>query len=50
LGRVFYLVTAISAMCGIVAWGMGWPDMRKKKKVEAEKVKERAGDEVIAVA
>jgi len=48
LGRVFYLVTAISAMCGIVAWGMGWPDMRrKKKKVEAVQVKDGVRDEVV---
>lgn len=28
--RVFYLVAAVAASCGIVLWGMGWQDIRKK--------------------
>lgn len=30
IDRVFYLVAALSAMCGVVLWGMGWTDLRTK--------------------
>jgi hypothetical protein len=28
--RVFYLITAAAAMSTVLAWGMGWPDIRKR--------------------
>ncbi|ROW03046.1 hypothetical protein VMCG_05700 [Cytospora schulzeri] len=31
LDRVFYLVAALAAACGIFLWGMGWHDLRKKE-------------------
>lgn len=30
IDRVFYLVAALAAACGIFLWGMGWHDVRKK--------------------
>jgi hypothetical protein len=30
IDRVFYLVAAMAAACGIALWGMGWQDVRKK--------------------
>lgn len=30
IDRVFYLVAAMAATCGVVLWGMGWQDIRKK--------------------
>ncbi|KAK6070015.1 MFS multidrug transporter [Seiridium cupressi] len=30
IDRVFFLVAALAACCGIFAWGMGWRDIRKK--------------------
>ncbi|RYP66871.1 hypothetical protein DL769_005903 [Monosporascus sp. CRB-8-3] len=32
IDRVFYLVAAMAAACGLVLWGMGWKDLRKKDK------------------
>jgi hypothetical protein len=34
--RVFYLITAAAAMSTILAWGMGWPDIRRKAPVKEE--------------
>ncbi|KAF4633295.1 hypothetical protein G7Y89_g4835 [Cudoniella acicularis] len=34
IDRVFYLVAAMAAMCGVVLWGMGWQDLRKKDQNE----------------
>ncbi|KAI5920338.1 MFS general substrate transporter [Camillea tinctor] len=31
IDHVFYLVAALSAVCGICLWGMGWHDIRKKE-------------------
>ncbi|KAI0173481.1 MFS general substrate transporter [Hypoxylon sp. FL1284] len=30
IDRVFYLVAALAAACGVALWGMGWHDLRKK--------------------
>ncbi|KAI2603716.1 MFS general substrate transporter [Hypoxylon sp. NC1633] len=30
IDRVFYLVAASAAACGVALWGMGWHDMRKR--------------------
>ena len=30
IDRVFYLGAGIAAACGVVLWGMGWHDLRKK--------------------
>ena len=30
LTRVFYLVAALAATCGIFLWGIGWHDLQKK--------------------
>lgn len=30
VARVFYLVASVAAACGLVLWGMGWIDLRKK--------------------
>jgi hypothetical protein len=32
IDHVFYLVAAMAAACGIVLWGMGWKDIRKKNQ------------------
>lgn len=32
LDKVFYLVTAMAACCGVVLWGMGWQNLRKNEK------------------
>lgn len=34
IDRVFYLVAAVAAMCGLVLWGMGWKDVRKSDIAE----------------
>jgi hypothetical protein len=31
IDRVFFLVAALAACCGIFVWGMGWHDIRKKE-------------------
>lgn len=30
--RVFYLVAAVAAVCGVVLWGMGWTDLRRREE------------------
>lgn len=35
--NVFYLVAAVAAGCGIVLWGMGWHDLRKKDNSKVDK-------------
>lgn len=37
IDRVFYLVAAAAAMCGVVLWGMGWQDLRKKDDTKQTK-------------
>lgn len=32
--RVFYIVAAVAAACGVVLWGMGWRDLREKQEDE----------------
>lgn len=34
--RVFYFVTGLTAMTFVTAWGLGWRDVRKKKKPAKE--------------
>jgi hypothetical protein len=34
IDRVFYLVAAMAASCGIFVWGMGWNDIRKMNPPE----------------
>jgi hypothetical protein len=36
IDRVFYLVAAMAAACGLVLWGMGWKDLRKKDTAGAK--------------
>ncbi|KUJ18477.1 MFS general substrate transporter [Mollisia scopiformis] len=36
IDRVFYLVAAMAAMCGVVLWGMGWQDLRKRTDSEQQ--------------
>ncbi|KAK4116025.1 MFS general substrate transporter [Canariomyces notabilis] len=36
IDRVFYLVAGMAAACGLVLWGMGWKDLRKKDPAEAK--------------
>lgn len=36
IDRVFYLVAAMAASCGIFLWGMGWQDLRKKEESAAD--------------
>ncbi len=38
IDRVFYLAAAASVTSFFVAWGMGWKDIRSKKKVEGGEV------------
>jgi len=33
IDRVFYLVAAMAVMSGVVLWGIGWQDIRKKDEV-----------------
>ena len=35
--RVFYLVAAMAATCGIFLWGLGWYDLRKKESDDETK-------------
>lgn len=32
--RVFYLAIGCSGACFLIAWGMGWKDIRKKSKAK----------------
>lgn len=41
IDRVFYLVAALAAACGVVLWGMGWHDLRKKEGDSTETGVER---------
>lgn len=36
IDRVFYLVAALAASCGVFVWGMGWHDVRKKAGADKE--------------
>ncbi|KAK4665413.1 hypothetical protein QC763_401570 [Podospora pseudopauciseta] len=43
INKVFYLVAAIAASCGLVLWGMGWKDLRKKPDGDGETADEEMG-------
>lgn len=40
IDRVFYMVAAMAAPCGIFVWGMGWHDIRKDRQKDAGAVEE----------
>jgi hypothetical protein len=48
IDRTFYLAAAFAALCGLFLWGMGWHDLREKKKGQGEEeevAKEGGGGE-----
>lgn len=50
IDRVFYLIAAVAAACGVVLWGLGWKDLRKKVHTpEGQEIKSKANDDTPGV-